>query len=95
MDRLEKIITIEALVGSFAIMRRIESGEMSIDNVPKPLREVYKQVMVRSPQKLKVDASFTLAPLLEYFINTYEPPKQISSTIIGLSSNIRDEGVEQ
>ena len=82
VDRLEKIITIEALVGSFAIMRRIESGEMTIDNVPEPLREVYRQVMARSPQKLKVDAPFTFAPLVDYFINTYEPPEQISSTVL-------------
>ena len=82
VDRLEKIITIEALVGSFAIMRRIESGEMSIDNLPEPLREVYKQIIARSPQKLKVDASFTFAPLLDYFINTYEPPKQISGILL-------------
>ena len=82
VDRLEKIITVEALVGSFAIMRRIESGQLSIDNVPEPLREVYKQVIERSPKKIKVDASFTFAPLLEYFIITYEPPKQISSVLL-------------
>ena len=82
VGRMEKIITIEALVGSFAIMRRIESGELSINDVPKPLREVYTQVIARSPQKLKVDESFTFGPLLEYFINTYEPPKQVSSILL-------------
>lgn len=79
VDRIEKIITIEAMVGSFAIMRRLESGELKKEDLPKPLRDVYQQIVKRSPLKLKIDESYTFAPLLDYFINSYEPPKQVSN----------------
>ena len=78
VDRLEKIVTIEALVGSFALMRRVESGELKNTDVPESLRDVYQQIVQRSPQKVDADAPYVLAPLLDYFLNVYEPPEKIS-----------------
>ena len=82
VDRLEKIVTLEALVGSFALMRRVESGAMTNNDVPEPLRDVYQQIVQRSPLKIAADAPYVLAPLLDYFIDVYEPPERISGILL-------------
>ena len=68
LDRLEKIVTLEALVGSYAVDRRIESGELKIEDLPKPLRSTFQNVMARSPKSLQLDEQYTLEPLLKDFL---------------------------
>ena len=68
LDRLEKIVTLEALVGSYAVDRRIESGELKIEDLPKPLRSTFQNVMARSPKSLQLDEQYTLEPLLRDFL---------------------------
>jgi histidine ammonia-lyase len=89
VDRLEKIVTMEALVGSVALMRRVESGELKNDDVPESLRDVYQQIVQRSPLKIDADTTYTLAPLLDYFINVYEPPEEIGDILLSDSCIVR------
>jgi histidine ammonia-lyase len=77
-NSLEKIITIEALIGSFALERRLQSGELTEKDVPPLLRTVQKEIIQRSPMKIAVYAQYSFAPLLKYFIEEYQPPKEVS-----------------
>ncbi len=76
VDRLEKIVTIEALVGSFALERRIQSGELTEKDIPAPLRIVQREIIQRSPMQIAVEEQYSFAPLLEYFIEEYQPPQE-------------------
>ena len=77
-NSLEKIIAIEALIGSFALERRLQSGELTDKDVPPLLRTVQKEIIQRSPMKIAVDAQYSFASLLKYFIEEYQPPKEVS-----------------
>ena len=78
VDRLEKIITIEALIGAFALERRLQSGELTKDDIPVALREVHREIIKRSPMQYEENEQYTLEPLLKYFIDEYQPPKEVS-----------------
>ncbi len=78
VDRLEKIITIEALIGAFALERRLQSGELTEDDIPVALREVHREIIKRSPMQYEENEQYTLEPLLKYFIDEYQPPKDVS-----------------
>ncbi len=82
VDRLEKLITLEALIGSFAIERRIETGELAELDLPAPLREVQKGVMAHSPIHVAVEERYSMANLLKYFIEDYQPPQEISGPLL-------------
>ncbi len=77
LERLEKMVTLEALIGSFAIERRLQSGELTQNDIPLPLRTVQKAIMLRSPLHTGVENQYSLAPLLKYFIGEYQPPKEL------------------
>ncbi|MGL6111326.1 MAG: aromatic amino acid lyase, partial [Rubrivivax sp.] len=78
IDRLETMVTLEALIGSFAIERRLQSGELTESDIPMPLRTVQKEIMLRSPMHAAVESQYSLAPLRKYFIGQYQPPKELS-----------------
>ena len=50
INRLETMVTLEALIGSFAIERRLQSGELTEGDIPMPFRTVQKEIMLRSPK---------------------------------------------
>lgn len=77
VDRLEKIVTIEALIGSFALERRLQAGTLIENDVAPLLRTVHKEIIQRSPMQIPVDAQYSFASLLKYFIEEYQPPKEI------------------
>ena len=74
VDSLEKMVTIEALIGSFALQRRIELGQLTENDVPPSLRAVLKEIIKRSPMQIPPDEQYSLGPLLKYFIQEYQPP---------------------
>lgn len=78
VDRLEKIVTIEALIGSFALERRLQAGTLIENDVAPLLRTVHKEIIQRSPMQIPVDAQYSFASLLKYFIEEYQPPKEIT-----------------
>ena len=78
VDRVEKIITIEALIGAFALERRLQSGELTKDDIPVALREVHREIIKRSPMQYEENEQYTMEPLLKYFIDEYQPPKEVS-----------------
>ena len=45
--------------------------------LPLPLRTVQKAIMLRSPLHTGVENQYSLAPLLKYFIEEYQPPKEL------------------
>jgi len=65
---VEKLSTLEALIGSVAIERRVRSGALAIGDVPAALRDVQRDVIQRSPLALPVDRPYDLAPLLEHYL---------------------------
>ena len=77
VDRLEKIVTIEALIGSFALERRLQSGALIEKDVPAALRTVQREIIKRSPMQISVGEQYSLAPLLKYFIEEYQPPREL------------------
>ncbi len=77
LERLEKMVTLEALIGSFAIERRLQTGELTQNDIPLPLRTVQKAIMLLSPLHTGVENQYSLAPLLKYFIGEYRPPKEL------------------
>jgi hypothetical protein len=64
---VEKVSTLEALIGSVAIERRVRSGALTMDDIPAPLREVQSNVIQRSPLAIPVEAQYYLAPLFDYY----------------------------
>jgi hypothetical protein len=73
-DRVEKVGTIEALIGSFALKRRVQSGELTNDNIPPALREVFNNIIERSPMGIAIDEQYDLAPLLKYYATHFQQP---------------------
>ena len=80
LERLEKMVPLEALIGSFAIERRLQSGELAPDDIPPPRRTVQKAIMLLSPLHAGVESQYALASLLKYFIGEYQPPKELSGS---------------
>ena len=78
VDRLEKIVTIEALIGSFALERRLQAGTLKEKDVAPLLRTVQKEIIQRPPMQIPVDAQYSFAALIKYFIEEYQPPKEVS-----------------
>jgi histidine ammonia-lyase len=70
---VEKISTLEALIGSVAIERRVESGTLTADDVPAALRDTQLNVIKRSPLAIPVDQQYDLAPLIEYYVSQSQP----------------------
>ena len=70
-DRVEKVGTIEALIGSFALERRVQSGKLTANDIPPALRDVHRNIIKRSPMRLAVDRQYDLAPLLEYYVGQF------------------------
>jgi histidine ammonia-lyase len=64
---VEKVSTLEALIGSVAIERRVKSGALAVADIPAPLREVQSNVIQRSPLTIPVDKQYDLAPLFDYY----------------------------
>lgn len=64
---VEKVSTLEALIGSVAIERRLRSGALAAADIPAPLREVQRGVIQRSPLAIPVDQQYDLAPLFDYY----------------------------
>lgn len=81
VDRLEEMVTLEALIGSFAIERRFQSGELVEADVPAPIRAVQKEIVRRSPLQTAPEEQYSLAPLLRYFIDEYQPPKEVTQVV--------------
>ena len=67
VELVQKVSTLEALIGSVAIERRARSGELTIDDIPPALRQVQRDIIQRSPLAIPVDQQYDLAPLLEYY----------------------------
>ena len=70
---IEKISTIEALIGSVAIERRVRSGALSADDIPAAMRDVQSKIIQRSPLAIAVDKQYDLAPLFEYYESQLRP----------------------
>jgi histidine ammonia-lyase len=68
VERAEQVMTLEALIGSSAIERRIESKELAEEDVPSALRDLQAGIVKRSPLAIPVDEQYDLAPLLRYYI---------------------------
>lgn len=64
---VEKVSTLEALIGSVAIERRVRSGALTINDIPSPLRDVQRNMIQRSPLAIPVDEQYVLAPLFDYY----------------------------
>jgi len=73
-DRVEKVGTIEALIGSFALQRRVQSGKLSTDDIPPALRDVHRNIIKRSPMRIAIDRQYNLAPLLGYYVGRFQQP---------------------
>lgn len=76
LERSEKVVTIEALIGSFALERRIRNGELTRDDVPVNLREVHDEIIRYSPMNIPVDEQYSMGPLLKFFVIDYRPPER-------------------
>lgn len=77
LERSEKVVTIEALIGSFALERRIQKGQLTRKDVPVHVRDVHDEVIRHSPMNIAVDQQYSLGPLLEFFVMDYRPPEEI------------------
>lgn len=64
---VERMSTIEALIGSVAIERRVRSGPLTVGDIPAALRKVQSNIIQRSPLAVPVDKQYSLAPLFEYY----------------------------
>jgi len=69
--RAEQVMVLEALIGSAAIQRRLESGELKFDDVPPALRDLQAGVVKRSPLAVAIDQHYDLAPLLQYYVRGF------------------------
>jgi hypothetical protein len=70
---VEKISTLEALIGSVAIERRVRSGALRADDIPVAIRDVQSKIIQRSPLAIAVDKQYDLAPLFEYYESQLRP----------------------
>jgi histidine ammonia-lyase len=73
-DRVEKVGTIEALIGSFALARRVQSRQLTTADIPPALLDVYRNIIKRSPMRLAIDRQYDLAPLLAYYVGHFQNP---------------------
>ena len=67
VELVQKVSTLEALIGSVAIERRVRSGELTIDDIPPALRQVQSDIIQRSPLAIPIDQQYDLAPLFDYY----------------------------
>ena len=67
----EQVMTLEALIGSVAIERRVESGQLTKNNIPPALRALQAGVVKRSPLAIPTDQQYNLAPLLNYYVGDF------------------------
>ena len=64
------------MIGSFTMERRFETGKLA--ELDLPLREVQKGIIAHSPIHVTVDERYSMADLLKYSIEDYQPPQEIS-----------------
>jgi histidine ammonia-lyase len=69
---VEKVSTLEALIGSVAIERRVRSRALTVDDIPAPLREMQRNVIQRSPLVIPVDEQYDLSPLFDYYESQFQ-----------------------
>ena len=67
IELVQKVSTLEALIGSVAIERRVRLGELTIDDISPALRQVQSDIIQRSPLAIPIDQQYDLAPLFEYY----------------------------
>lgn len=58
--------TLESLIGSVALQRRVDSGALKADDVPPRLRDLQAGIIKRSPFAIPIDQQYDLAPLLRF-----------------------------
>jgi hypothetical protein len=63
---------LEAMVGSVAIERRLQSGALAADAVPPALRDLQRELIALSPLALAVDQPYELAPLFAHYRAAFE-----------------------
>jgi len=59
------------LIGSAALQRRLENGELKDNDVPSALRDLHSGIVKRSPLVIRVDQQYDLAPLLAYYVDRF------------------------
>jgi histidine ammonia-lyase len=62
-----RISSLQALIGSVAVERRLRSGALADGDLPPALRAVQKEIVRLSPLAIPVDARYDLAPLADYW----------------------------
>jgi histidine ammonia-lyase len=68
---VDKVSTLEALIGSVAIERRVRSGALTAADIPAPMRAIQSGIIERSPLPMPVDARYDLAPLFDYYRSNF------------------------
>ncbi len=63
-----QVITLEALIGSAAVQRRIALKQLTLDDVPPALRGLHQGIIERSPFAIPIARQYRLAPLLAYYV---------------------------
>ena len=58
VERAEQVMTLEALIGSVAIERRVEWAQLSKNNIPPALRDLQAGVVKGSPLAIPTDQPF-------------------------------------
>jgi len=71
LTRAEQVMTLEALIGSAALERRLQNGDLKQDDVPPALRDLHAGIVKRSPLAIPVDQQYDLAPLLAFYIGQF------------------------
>ena len=71
LTRAEQVMTLEALIGSSALERRVQKGDLKDDDIPHALRDLHAGIVKRSPLEIPVDQQYDLAPLLAYYKGQY------------------------
>jgi histidine ammonia-lyase len=71
VDRAEKVMTLEALIGAVAVERRVSAGELQQADLPANLRGLQAGIVERSPLEIPVDEPYDLAPLLDFYVNQF------------------------
>jgi histidine ammonia-lyase len=71
VDLVDRVSTLEALIASVAIERRVRSGAVSLNDIPATLRDVQKNVIQRSPLAIPVDEQYDLGPLFDFYISRF------------------------
>ena len=66
-----QVMVLEALIGSSALERRLETRELKPDDVPHALRDLQAGVVKRSPLAIPIDQPYDLAPLLRYYLGNF------------------------